>query len=419
MTANLSSLIEAMKADRGLKADNPALQIQKGLAAANTLNDVLLQMIALTAANDDGRIDAGDMKAISVAIFDEDNAVLRTRFLDGHGNDAGRTTGFHHIQNDGGTLVFQGHAFIDTVADAIYHFGFEIRNGRYYNEDGNDNETAVDVAGWLNYFLNGVNIIYGSDGNDELGSGAYSDYFAKARSETFMAGDGRDKIWADIGNDKVWAGQGNDMSGGGKGHDRMYGEAGQDTLWGDQGNDRMFGGSGDDILGGGDGNDAMHGDDDHDVLYGDVGYDRLFGGEGRDELSGSIGNDKLFGDGGSDKLYGGEGADRLNGGAGADHIYLWEEGKSADTIVFAPGDAGGSAGGADTVEGFDTVRDKIDMTAFGDMSFRGTDFAGNGAASCRFADGWLLIDADGDRLTDMRVEFTYVSDLRASDFIFA
>ena len=67
--------------------------------------------------------------------------------------------------------MFQGRNFINTVADAIYHFGFDIRDGRYFNEDSNDNELTADVAGWLIYFLNGVNVVHASGLNDELGTG--------------------------------------------------------------------------------------------------------------------------------------------------------------------------------------------------------------------------------------------------------
>ena len=61
----------------------------------------------------------------------------------------------------------------------------KMQNGRYFNEDGNDNELTADVAGWLNYFLNGVNVVHGSGLSDEPGTGTYSNCFAIARNETF------------------------------------------------------------------------------------------------------------------------------------------------------------------------------------------------------------------------------------------
>jgi Ca2+-binding RTX toxin-like protein len=417
----LNSLYAAILADPGLKKDNPWTQIKKGLDAADRLDDLLMKVIGATGVNGDGQISKTDMMKISDVTY-HTNDYFRP-FILSHGNDAGRTTAFHWVQNDGGTLVFQGRAFIDTVADAIYHYGFQIRNGRYFNEDGNDNETAVDVAGWLNYFLNGENIVYGSGHNDELGSGKYSNYFAKARSETFLAGDGRDKIWADVGNDKVYGGSGNDVSGGGRGGDRMYGEAGKDTLYGEDSSDRIYGGTGDDVLSGGNAADRLFGGDDQDTVYGDNGADRIYGGAGGDELSGGGAGDRLYGGIGRDKLMPGDAGDRVDGGTGADDIYLWETHKARDTIVFRAGDSGRTAADMDVVEGFQRGSDKIDMRSFGPMVLAGDDFKGNGAASCRFvSDGEhsrLLIDANGDSRTDMAIQFTWLDTLRAGDFIFA
>jgi hypothetical protein len=185
---NLNSIIRGIKADPGLRNSIPDRQIERGVNASEKLNKVLLDMIDQTNVNDDGRISAGDMKKVSDHIFNSQGTgdAWRT-FWDAHGNDNGTVeSGFHYVQDDGATLEFQGRNFVDTVADAIYHYGFAVKNGRYVNEDGNSNETTADVAGWLNYFLNGENIIYGSGGNDGLWSGTYSNYFKAARSETFL-----------------------------------------------------------------------------------------------------------------------------------------------------------------------------------------------------------------------------------------
>ena len=42
---------------------------------------------------------------------------------------------------------------INTVADGIYHMGFEIVCDRFLNEDGNRNASLEDVAFWLNELL--------------------------------------------------------------------------------------------------------------------------------------------------------------------------------------------------------------------------------------------------------------------------
>ncbi len=458
MAANLKSIIAGIKADPGLRAETSAKQIGKGIDAAKLLNSVLLTMIEETKVNRDGQITEKDMVKISNALWNDQAkyAYEWRKFFEGHGNDNGDVvSGFHWVQNDGGTQLFQGRNFIDTVADAIYHFGFQEEKGRYVNEDGNDNETLIDVAGWLNYFLNGKNIVYGTNGDDDIGSGEYSSAFKAARSETFMAGRGNDRVWADVGNDRVKAGSGHDEVGGGNGNDRIWGQKGNDKLWGDVGNDRMYGGTGADQMGGGDGkdkmlggkgsdtmgggagNDRMDGGKDADTLYGDDGNDRMDGGAGRDDLNGGLGSDRISGGSGADKIYGSDGNDRLKGGSGndeigggagkdkieggkgADAINIWEQSQAVDTIVFGKGDSGKTANTMDRVEGFASGVDKIDLSALGPMKFAKLDFVGHGKASAYFDGDYLRIDVDGNGSNDMMVEFVYVSSLSAGDFIFS
>lgn len=454
MVLSLASLRAAISADPGLRAQTPASQITMGLAAVDILNDLLISVITATHVNDDGILSAADMATISTAVYA--NPADYVHFLEAHGNDNGNVvSGFHYIQNDGGSLMFRGRAFIDTVADAIYHFGFRITDGRYVNEDGASNETTRDVAGWLNYFLNGVNVVHGSEGNDDLGSGSYSAAFAAAANETFMAGAGNDNIWADVGNDIVYGGDGNDRSGGGLGNDQLFGEAGNDTLWGEAGQDFLQGGMGHDVLGAGagndtlfgmlgddtlygeDGDDTMDGGDGADLLYasngndllrggagtdrlsGDMGRDRIEGGADADQLWGGAGSDTLNGGDGNDQLSGGEGVDFLRGGTGADEFSLWETVQSRDNLIFYAGESGRMRDSIDRVEGFVSGVDKVFLAGFGAMTFEDLDYRGGGAASCYYDGQFLRIDGDGDRATDMMIEFRWVESLVASDLIFA
>jgi hypothetical protein len=102
MPRTLVSIIKAVRSDPGLKATISDNQIDRGIRAADRMNDVLLRMIDKTNVNNDGQITASDMVKISKATFNSPAAWQD--FLLGHGNDAGRTTGFHWVQNDGGTL---------------------------------------------------------------------------------------------------------------------------------------------------------------------------------------------------------------------------------------------------------------------------------------------------------------------------
>lgn len=440
--------------DPGLNAHVSDAEINRGLAAVDSLSEILTTVINRLGVNRDQLLTEADLKAVSNAI----RAVPADyqRFVTAHGDDEGDSeTGYHLLQNDGGSLMFQGRKFLDTVVDAIFHTGFTYSAGRFVNEDGDANETVADVAGWLNYFVNGVNAVYGSAGADQLGSGAYSPALAAAASETFYAGEGNDSIWADVGDDTVWCGVGHDKTGGGEGNDSLHGEAGRDTLYGETGDDLALGGTGHDVIGLGAGNDSAFGGADNDTLYGEagddslagesgddlayagLGDDRLEGGDGADTLAGDEGHDRVYGGAGGDKLYGGaagdvlhgdagndtisggEGADVIAGDGGADSITLWETTQSRDTLVFRAGDSGKTRATIDTVEGFDSGTDKIDLRSFDGMVFADLDYRGGGVASCYHDGRHLRIDGNGDGVTDMIIAFKWVNELTAQDFLFA
>jgi len=545
MADSLENIVAGVRQDPGLQNNIPASEINEGAMAAVAMNEVILEAIERTGANGDGVITANDLKNISMAIRADD--ALYQKFLEGHGNDEGNVeTGFHLVQGDGATDQFQGRNFVNTVADAIYHLGFEFRNGRILNEDGNANEELDDIAGWLNYFLNGTNIVYGTSGSDTLHSGKYSDVFADAQDEVFRAGNGNDRIWAGDGNDIVIAGNGNDQSGGGAGDDVMHGEGGNDklngqdgndiiyggdgrdelgggngndrlsggdgndNLWGQNGNDQIYGGDGNDRLGGGTGDDRLSGGDDNDEVWGNEGNDILYGGDGNDKLGGGVGDDRIFagsgddeawggdgidiilgddgndtiggnsgddrllggdgndtvygGDGrdrldgndgddlvygqsgndivsgglGDDKLFGGDGSDVIRGGEGSDEIFAgegrdiieggggadqlkgWEKVSAVDVFVFDEGDSGLQGSATDTVFGFESGIDKIDLTSIDGLAFiDGETFDGSGQGQVLFDGDFVQVDVNGNGVSDMDIELMWVNEVRSSDFMLA
>ncbi len=472
MMAKLESLVLAIPKDPGLVAKVSKADIAAGMKAAQQLNEMFSEVIADLGFHSDSLIRPGEVLGMADVIYTE--PALFVNLLVNHGDDeAAIETGFHRVQNDGGTLMFRGRAFIDTVADAIYHIGFAYKNGRFVNEDGTPNERAADIAGWLNYFLFGKSWVFGGSASETLGSGKYSSIFARAASETFDAGAGDDKIWADVGNDTIYCGIGNDEAGGGTGSDIMFGALGHDKLYGEMGNDRIYGEDGTDQIGGGDGNDTIDGgtgadqlsgglgndtilggtgndkidggdglnvidggagDDEiysgigsdnvaggagADTIHGGRGADRLAGGDGNDTIGGGDHNDRIEGGAGNDKLSGGEGSDYFIAGAGADTIDMWESVKRQDKIYLAPGDSGMSMGTIDIINGFTSGEDKIDLRKFGHLSYATLDFKGNGVGSVYYDGHYLRIDADGDRSTDMIVEFSWLNKLAYSDLILA
>jgi Ca2+-binding RTX toxin-like protein len=441
---HLDAILEAIMVDAGLNpAGNVARQAQTadGARAAAGLLKIINDAITATGVANDGDISVADVVKLNAWIRADAGRLAEWTRL--HGDDEnGVETGFHLIQNDGGTTQFRGQNFVNTVADGIFHLGFAIENGRFLNEDGNANASLLTVANWLNAFVLDNHNVNGTAGDDVLTSGKSSTIFADFDNEIFRVGAGNDTVNAGAGDDVVYGGTGNDALNGDAGSDTLYGEDGNDTLNGGAGSDELYGGAGADVLNGGDGadklvggdgadkldggngnddlfggagNDALAGGAGNDVLYGGAGADTLNGGDGNDQLYGEDGNDALNGGGGNDKLFGGTGSDVLNGGAGADRFNLGDD-HVQDTIVFNFGDSGTAAGQIDIVENFHHGEDKIDLSSFTGMHFS-SGFSGNGPEAI-FKGENLLIDANGDGKVDMTVHFEGHVSLTATDFIF-
>lgn len=93
------------------------------------------------------------------------------------------------------------------------------------------------------------------------------------------------------------------------------------------------------------------------TVNGGAGNDSLTGGASVDTIDGGAGDDTIVGNGGADVLTGGEGADTITGGTGNDTIVLTETTSAVDTVVLA-------TASIDTITGFKSGTDKIDLSAF-------------------------------------------------------
>ncbi len=352
----LDEFVDAVKSDRGLSHCTSAQDINEAADAAGRMNVILIEAIETLQLAADNVISVEDVKAI--------NEYIRVNYLQEwtelHGDDEdSEETGFHLVQNDGGSIRYRGDKLIDTVIDGIYHLGFAIEGDYILNEDGNQNASLGDLATWLNNFYLGAENTFGSENGDYIHTLNVDDQiWARA---------GDDRVYADAGNDQVWGGDGNDFIDGGDGDDVLYGEAGNDYLKGRAGNDTLDGGIGDDHLygyegedqlTGGEGNDYLNGGDDNDTLtggagddtlYGEAGDDVLDGGDGNDYLNGGDGNDTLTGGEGNDYLKGYGGDDVLDGGAGDDTLYGYD---GEDQLTGGEGNDSLSGGdGNDTLSG--------------------------------------------------------------------
>ncbi|MBL8575052.1 MAG: hypothetical protein JNM13_15360, partial [Hyphomicrobiaceae bacterium] len=146
----LDRLVETVVDDIGLNTETAQAQINAGARAADAMNHLIVDGIKATGIADDGDLTALDMRDLNEWV--RANHLAEWTAL--HGDDEnGAETGFHLVQNDGGTGYLYGEEAIDTIADGIYHLGFDIEWDRFVNEDGNGNASLNDVAGWLSLML--------------------------------------------------------------------------------------------------------------------------------------------------------------------------------------------------------------------------------------------------------------------------
>lgn len=368
----LDRIVDVIQTDLWLGAGTSVEDLDAGAQAANALNHLLIEAMRATGAMADGWILPADLVAMNAWV--RGDATRLQTFLALHGDDEnGEETGFHRVQNDGNTTTAFHNDLVDTIADGLYHFGFEIRDGRFVNEDGDANARLTDAARWLNYFYKGARLVDGGQGWDTLvlpGSAGPDEIIGHPGADIVDAGDGADLIWgyagddtirAGAGDDQIHAGSGNDVIDGGEGSDLYVvnpdlpeGWSGSYDLYADTGT------TGVDVL-------VTQGAGDVDVALRDWvntgieridasgagGITRLVGWNhdnvldfrattliGRIVIDGGFGSDTIYGSAGADVLVGNWGNDRLVGGAGGD-LYRFGMGSGTDRVVeaaVAPGD---------------------------------------------------------------------------------
>jgi Ca2+-binding RTX toxin-like protein len=223
---------------------------------------------------------------------------------------------------------------------------------------------SVNSFSFVNWGVNDLIIIGGSNGDDTI--------IGSAQRDWILAGGGADTISGDGGNDDLRGEGGADSIFGGEGADLINGGADADTLLGNNGDDTLTGGGGADFLGGGGGNDAADyffspgavtvdlqaglgvGSDAQGDTYGSI--EIVYGSAQNDTLSGrDFVTDALWGEDGDDVLMGRYGADILNGGPGVDTISYANSLTAVDVRLFS----GFAAGGEATGDSFNSVENII------------------------------------------------------------
>lgn len=345
----LDRIVDVIKTDRGLSKHTNAGDINDGARAADGMNHIIADQIAATNANADGWIMAEDLRAMNSGIRSDADLLARWTAL--HGDDEnGEETGFHLVQNDGASTQYFGKNMVNTVADGIYHLGFQIQGDRFLNEDGDANATLSDVANWLNVFYNQAVLVSGDNaGNTIVGSTDREQINAGGGNDTVNAGGGDDLVYGSWGNDVIDGGDGNDLIYGGSGNDALSGGAGDDVF-------RVAGSKatcleGYDTYSGGEGNDTIAATGaavdigmtafsatssiENIDATGATGPVRILGDwnantldfsataiTGNIVINGGGGNDSITGSAGADVIEGGGwGNQTIDGGAGDDTIY--------------------------------------------------------------------------------------------------
>ena len=294
-----------------------------------------------------------------------------------------------------------------------------------YDKDGNDTlDLCTDTTDQrVDLRPEGISDVYGLVGNLIIARDTLI--------ENFVAGSGNDIV---IGNEAA-----NLLEGRG-GDDELLGIGGNDTLEGGAGADRLNGGIGEDTAsyessdagvvvrlhslaargGHAEGDsfielvtlqdtevpDIEHliGSSHDDTLAGDLRNNTLKGRDGDDTLYGGPGggDDSIYGENGNDRIYGGTGNDTIYGGAGDDVL---SGGADDDTFVFAPGN------GDDTITDFTDGDDKIDLSAFADITSVDD-------LSMDQQEGDVVIDLSGQDGGTIIVSDFDIANLDASDFLF-
>ncbi len=146
----LDALVELIVDDAGLNDRLSLAEINAGARAADGMNQILVDGIRATGIADDGDLTALDLYDLNAWI----KANKLAQWTTFHGNDEGNAeTAFHLVQGDGATGFVYGERTVDTLADGLYHIGFDIQWGRFVNEDGNGNATLDQASTWLSLLL--------------------------------------------------------------------------------------------------------------------------------------------------------------------------------------------------------------------------------------------------------------------------
>ncbi len=137
--------------NEGLLLKVSMTDIRAGAAAANGMNELLVEAIRETGVASDDFISAEEVGTLNEYLVSNHVAL----WAELHGDDENdEETGYHLVQNDGARGTAYGRNVINQLADSVFHLGFATPyNNRLANEDGDKNASFRKVSYWLNKSL--------------------------------------------------------------------------------------------------------------------------------------------------------------------------------------------------------------------------------------------------------------------------
>jgi hypothetical protein len=147
----LDEIITVILTDEGLLRKVSTGDMRNGVIAADNMNHLIVEAIVAEGLGNDGVLTSADARQINIYLVEN----YKDEWAEYHGDDEnGEETGYHLVQNDGAYARMFADNVINSVADGIYHLGFETYNENILlNEDGNKNKPFEKVAWWLDTIL--------------------------------------------------------------------------------------------------------------------------------------------------------------------------------------------------------------------------------------------------------------------------
>jgi len=143
----LDMIVNVILTDQGLLRKVSTGDLRIGAESADKMNALIIEGIKAKGLANDRRLTAADMRTLNQYLVKNH----KERWAELHGDDEdNEETGYHKVQNDGAYNRIYADNVINSIADGIYHLGFETNNEkRLLNEDGNKNKSFEKVAWWL------------------------------------------------------------------------------------------------------------------------------------------------------------------------------------------------------------------------------------------------------------------------------